>query len=204
MLLDFFKQPAILMLACALCVFVEMFLVKKWFTTWTVKIENAKARRGVNVLLGIITCFALAAAQMFAFCDILGATYSWVLVAAATGIATVVYLILEKIFGESEVNELGKALANFISHSGEFDGQITKKGVTAVAKELINMAKKVDDAEATKEAKAIDEVVKRLDGFLSDGKVTAEEKVAATELINKNNIDVNSSTYERFRALLNK
>lgn len=204
MLLNLLKTDWILMLVCAACVFGEMFLVKNWFLSFTKKIADARARRGVNVLLGIFTCFVLSAAQMFGFCDVLGVTYSWVWVIAATGIATGVYMIIEKIFGESYVNELGKTFSNFISHSELFDGKITKEGVIAVANQLLAITNKVDVAEASKEAKAIDEVVKRLDGFLADGKITDAERAEATTLIKNSGIDVTSSTYEKYKALLNK
>lgn len=204
MLLAILTNRWVLTVVCALLVFGEMFLVKKWFTSFTSKIKNVKVKSGINVILGLITCFALSAAQMYALCDVLGAVFAWKWVMAATLGATLVYLILEKIFGNAVVNELGKVFANYISHSDMFDGKITEKGVVAVAEKLLNKVNKIDTAIAAKEAKAIDEVVKRLDGFLEDGKITEEEKVEATELIHNNNIDVNNSTYEKYRALLNK
>jgi hypothetical protein len=204
MLLSIIKNPWVLMAICTLVVFFEMFLVKKWYISITKKIKNAKVRTALNVVLVLGTFFALSMCQMFALCDVLGAAYSWVSVIAATLGATLIYLVLEKIFGNAEINALGTAFCEFISHSDMFDGKITKDGVIAVAEKLLSITNKIDNAAATKEAKAINEVVKRLDGFLADGKVTEEERAEAQELIGDNGIDVNSSTYERFKALLNK
>lgn len=204
MLLEFITNRYVLACLCALIVFFEMFIVKKWYLTLTVKIENVKVRTALNTVLGIITCFVLSAMQMFALCDVLGAVFAWKWVLVSTLGATLLYLILEKVFGNSVTNELGKVLANYISHSDMFDGKITEKGVITVAEKLLERVNKVDKAIAEQESKAIEEVVKRLDGFLSDGEVTAEERKVATELINTHNIDVNNSTYEKYRALLNK
>ena len=204
MLLSIITNRWVLMLICTIIVFGEMFLVKKWYITATKNVKNAKARTALNIFCGLASCFLLASLQMFALCDVLGAEFSWVSVIAATLGATLLYLVLEKIFGNAEINALGTAFCEFISHSDMFDGKITTEGVIKVAEKLLNITNKIDTAVATKEAKAIDEVIKRLDGFLADGKVTEEEKAAAEELIEKNGIDVNSSTYERFKALLNK
>lgn len=204
MLLELITNRYVLSIVCTLCVFAEMFLVKKWYLSFTVNIKNVKARTGVNTVLGIITCFVLSAMQMFALCDVLSVAFAWKWVIVSTFGATLLYLILEKVFGNSVVNELGKVLANYISHSDMFDGKITEKGVITVAEKLLERINKVDKAEAEKESKAIEEVVKRLDSFLADGKVTAEEKAVATELINTHNIDVNNSIYEKYRTLLNK
>lgn len=204
MLLNIFTNRWVLMVVCALLTFGLMFPVKKWFTSWTGKIANVKAKTAVNVVLGLITCFVLAATLMWALCDVFGAVFYWRFVIASTLGATLIYLILEKIFGNAVVNKLGKDFANFISHSDMFDGKITDAGAIAVAEKLFERVNKIDKAVAEKEGKAIDEVVKRLDGFLSDGKVTDEEKAVATELINKHGIDVSSSTYEKYRELLGK
>lgn len=192
------------MVICALLTFGLMFPVKKWFTSWTPKIKNVKVKTAVNVVLGLITSFVLSAVLMWALCDVFGAVFYWKLVIASTLGATLIYLILEKIFGNAVVNKLGNDFANYISHSDLFDGKITDAGALAVAQSLFDRVNKADKAVAEKEGKAIEEVLKRLDGFIEDGKVTAEEKVAATELINKYGIDVSSSTYEKYKALLNK
>lgn len=205
MLLNLLKTDWILALVCAACVFTEMFLVKKWFTSFTQNIKDARARRGANVILGIFTCFVLSAAQLFGFCDVLGVAYSWVWVIVSTGVATFIYWGIEKVFGDAYVNELGKTFSNFISHSELFDGKITKEGVISVANQLLAITNKVDVAEATKEAKAIDEVVKRLDGFLADGKITDAERAETERIIKASGVNLNgNSTYEKYKALINK
>lgn len=204
MVLNFFTNRWVLMVICAVLTFGLMFPVKKWFTSWTPKIKNVKVKTAVNVVLGLITSFVLAAVLMWALCDIFGAVFYWKLVIASTLGATLIYLILEKIFGNAVVNKLGNDFANYISHSDLFDGKITDAGALAVAQSLFDRVNKADKAIAEKEGKAIEEVLKRLDGFIEDGQVIAEEKVAATELINKYGIDVSSSTYEKYKALLNK
>lgn len=205
MLLNILTNRWVLMAVCLVLVFGEMFIAKKWFTSFTVKIKNAKMKRGVNAILGLITCFVLAAAQMYALCDVLGAVFYWRFVLAAAIGANFLYVVLEKIFGESEVNALGKAFCEFISHSDMFDGNITTDGVVAVAEKLLNITTEIDKKVAIKEAAAIDEVVKRLDGFLADGKVTEEEKKEAEKIIADSGVNFNgNSTYEKYKALLNK
>lgn len=206
--LEFITNRYVLTFICALFTFGEMAVLKKtklWFGRYTVKIKNVEAKTGVNLFLGIVYCFILSAGQMWAFCDVLpGAVFAWKWVIVATLLATGAYLMIEKIFGNAVTNKLGDMLGNYISHSDMFDGKISKKGMIAVAEKLFERVNKIDKAEAEKESKAIEEVVKRLDGFLSDGEVTAEERTVATELINTHNIDVNNSTYEKYRALLNR
>ena len=204
MLLTILTNRWVLMVVCALATFGLMFPVKNWFN-FTRKIKNVKAKRGVNVVLGIATCVALSAILMYMLCDVLGAVFYWKFVIAAALGATGFYLVLEKVFGESEVNELGKAFYEFISHSDLFDGKLSTDGIIAVAKKLFGITNKIDNKEAEKETKAVDAVVERLSGFLSDGVITDEEKVQADKLIKDSgaNLDGNS-TYEKYKALLNK
>lgn len=205
MLLAILTNRWVLMVVCAALVFGEMFLVKKWYTSFTKKITNVKFKRAVNVILGLTTCFVLAMAQMYALCDVLGAVFYWKFVIAATLGATLLYLILEKIFGESEVNALGRAFSEFISHSDMFDGNITTSGMVAVAEKLLDITQGIDEKVAKKEKKAIDEVVKRLDGFLEDGKVTKEEQAEVEKIIKETGVNLDgNSTYEKYKSLLNK
>jgi hypothetical protein len=183
MILAFIKQPLVMMSICALLTFGEMFLAKKWFTSFTKKIDNAKARRGVNLILGIATCLALSLSQMAAICDVFHMAWLWHFAIASAFIATFLYIALEKVFGESEVNEIGKIFCEVISHSTQFDGNITHKGMVDVAHKMFAVVRNIDNAVAEKETKAIDEVVKRLDGFLADGVVTEAEKVEARNLV---------------------
>lgn len=183
MLYELIKNPLVLMFVCAFLVFVEMFLAKKWYTTFTKKIDNVKARRGVNLVLGIVTCLALALSQMFALCDVLSIAWLWHFAIASAFIATFLYIALEKVFGESEVNEIGKIFCDVISHSTQFDGSITHSGMVDVANKMLAVVHKIDDNEAAKETKAIDDVVARLDSFLADGKITEAEKAEAQKIV---------------------
>ena len=204
MLLEFFKNPWVLMVLCMVGTFGEMFFAKKWFTSFTSKIKNVKAKRGLNVVLGMATCVALSAVQMYTLCDLLGSVYLWTRVIAAAAGATGVYLILEKVFGESEVNELGKAFHDVVSHSELFDGDLSTAGATEIAKKLFAITTEIDKKVAEKETKAIDEVVKKLDSFLMDGVVTEEEKREAQRLVSANGVALEESAYEKYKALLSK
>lgn len=203
MLLEIITNRWVMMVICGLLVFAEMFVAKKWFTSFTVKIKDETARRGVNVLLGMITCFALASAQMYALCDVFKTVYNWAFVIASALGATGLYLIIEKIFGESKLVALGKVFREFISHSDLFDGELTIDGVVAVAKKLHNITIAIDKKEAEKETKAVEGVVERMSQFLVDGKITAEEKAEAEELIKSAGEDFKkTSTYEKYKAML--
>lgn len=191
---------------CSLAVFGEMFVAKKWYTPRTATIKDAKVKTALNIVLGIITCFALSAAHMWFFSEALpGVEFAWRWVLASTFGATLIYVLLEKIFGNAVVNRLGNIFGDYISHSKLFDGKLTENGLIAVGEMLLERINKVDKAEADKENKAIAEVLKRFDGFLEDGEVTAEEKAVAADLIKTHNIDVTDSTFEqKYKALLNK
>ena len=205
MLLTILTNRWVLMVVCTLLTFGEMFVAKNWFVKRTSKITNAKVKRGVNIVLGTLTCFVLAAAQMYALCDVLGADFAWKYVLASTVLATWIYYMLEKVFGESEVNALGKAFSEFISHSDMFDGNLTTDGVTAVAEKLLGITNKIDNEVASKQAKAVDAVVERLSGFLNDGVITDAERAEADKIIAESGVNLNgNSTYEKYRALLNK
>lgn len=195
----------VLAIVCALCVFGEMFVAKKWFTSFTKKMTSARARRGMNVILGIVTCFALSAAQMFAFCDVLTVTFMWKWVIVSTCGATLLYLILEKVFTDSELKELGEAFRELVSHSDLFDGDLSKDGVIAVAQKIFDITTALDEEIAAKEEKAVDEVVKKLDEFIKDGNITAAERAQAEQLVKKYGSAVTgTTTYEKYKALLNK
>lgn len=183
MILAFIKNPLVMMFICALLTFVEMFLAKKWYTSFTKKIDNVKARRGTNLILGIATCLVLSLSQMAALCDVFSMDWLWHFAIASAFIATFIYIALEKVFGESEVNEIGKIFCNVISHSNQFDGNITHKGMVDVAHKMFAVVQNIDKTIAQKETKAIDDVVKRLDGFLADGVVTEAEKAEAKKLV---------------------
>lgn len=201
MLFEIIKQPLVMMAVCALLVFGEMFIAKKWFTSFTKNIQSAKARRGANLGLGIVTSVGLALSQMAALCDVFGIAWLWHFAIASGFIATFIYIALEKVFGESEVNEIGKIFCNIISHSDQFDGNITHKGMVDVAHKMFAVVNKKDETAKAKETKVIDSVVAKLDAFLSDGTVTDEEKAEAKKLVEDAGI-ADSTLLAKYRELL--
>ena len=203
MLYNFFTNRWVIMVLCAALVFCEMFVAKAWFTSFTQKIKNEKARRGANVAFGFLTCVVLSILQMYALCDVLKATVYMPHAYAAAGIATLVYLVIEKIFTESEVNALGKAFRNYVSHSDAFDGELSPEGVVTVARKLLNIADKIDQKEAEKERKTVDEICAKLDKIMEDGIVTKEEQAEADKLIDGVDLEGNSA-YERYKNVLGK
>ena len=197
-------NPYVLAIVCCLIVFAEMFFAKKWFILFTRKLKSARLRRGLNVVLGVVTCFALSAAQMFALCDVLHAVFAWKWVVVSTCGATLIYLILEKVFTDSEMKELGEAFRDLVSHSDIFDGDLSKDGIISVAQRIFEITTTIDDEVAAKEAKAVDEVVKKLNEFIKDGNITAAEEAQAAQFIKKYGTAVTStSTYEKYKNLLN-
>lgn len=201
MLYDFIKQPLVMMFVCALLVFAEMFLVKKWYTTLTKKIDSVKARRGANLVLGIFTCLVLSLSQMAALCDVFGIAWLWQFAIASAFVATFIYIALEKVFGESEVNAIGKIFCEVISHSTQFDGNITHSGMVDVAHKMSAVINGIDEAKAKKETTAIDNVVAKLDSFLADGEITAHEKAEAKKLVADAGI-YDTSLLAKYRELL--
>lgn len=183
MIYEFIKQPIVMMFVCGFLVFAEMFLVKKWYTTLTKKIDSVKGRRGANLILGIFSCLVLALSQMAALCDVFSIAWLWQHAIASAFIATFLYIALEKVFGESEVNEIGKIFCEVISHSSKFDGNITHSGMVDVAHKMSAVINNLDQHVAQKQTTAIDDVVARLDEFLSDGNITAAEKAEAKKLV---------------------
>ena len=201
MIYEFIKQPLVMMFVCALLVFAEMFLAKKWFTTFTKKIDSVKGRRGANLVLGIITCLVLALSQMAALCDVFGIAWLWGYAIASAFIATFIYIALEKVFGESEVNEIGKIFCNVISHSTKFDGNITHSGMVDVAHKMSAVINGIDEKTAHKQTTAIDDVVARLDAFLADGVVTEAEKAEAKKIVADYGVGDNT-LLSKYRELL--
>jgi hypothetical protein len=63
------------------------------------------------------------------------------------------------------------------------------------------MLKQSDEKVASKETKAIDEVVAKFDAFLSDGTVTDEEKAEAKKLVENAGI-ADSTLLAKYRELL--
>lgn len=200
MIYAFVTNSIVLMFICAFLVFGEMFLVKKWYTSFTKKIANAKVRRTANLGLGVVTCLVLALSQMAAICDVFAIPYIWNFAIASGFIATGVYLALEKILG-AEVDEVGKMFCDVISHSDKFNGNITHDGMVSVARQMLAIVKKIDDAEKQKENEAVAKVCAKIDEFLADGHLTAYEKEQAKKLIDESGVEV-STFYNKYSEML--
>ena len=82
---------------------------------FTPKISNASLRKGVNLLLGMVTSFSLALAEMWIICDTVGAALNWFYVGLVTLGVTFAYLALEKVFTDAEIDAFGKSLVEMLS-----------------------------------------------------------------------------------------
>lgn len=206
MIMELMANRWVLYVVCTLFVFAEMFFAKKWYTKWTVKIKDAKVKTTTNLVLGMLTCVALAAGQMWTFCDIFAGTFYWHFAVAAGLSATGIYLAFEKIFGNANLNKLGEAFRSVVSHSDLFDGEISAGGAVKVAERLQGLVEKIDKKEAEKEDKAIVKLEALLDGFLADGKLTVEEKESADKFLKDYSADdlKGNPTYEKYLQLLNQ
>lgn len=205
MIINFISNPFILAAIATICVFFEMFFAKKWFIPFTKNIKSAKVRRGANMILGILTCNVLSAVQLFALCDVLKVQFIWYWAVAAAMASTLVYLVLEKVFTDSELKELGEAFRDLVSHSDMFDGDLSKDGIIRVAQRIFEITSALDEEVAYKESQTIDAVVQKLDEFIKDGNITEAEKKQAAEFVKKYGTSITStSTYERYKELLNK
>lgn len=206
MIMELMANRWVLYVVCTLLVFAEMFFAKKWYTTVTVKIKDAKVKTFTNLVLGVLTCVALAAVQMWALCDVFGGTFYWHFVVAAGLSSTGIYLAFEKVFGNATANKLGEMFRSLVSHSDIFDGEISPSGAVKVAERIKDVVDKIDEKEAEKEDKAIAEIVSRLDAFLEDGKITVEEKENADKFLKDYSADdlKGNPTYERYLQLLNQ
>ena len=206
MIMELMANRWVLYVVCTLFVFAEMFFAKKWYTKWTVKIKDAKVKTTTNLVLGMLTCVALAAGQMWTFCDIFAGTFYWHFAVAAGLSATAIYLAFEKVFGNANLNKLGEAFRSVVSHSDLFDGEISAGGAVKVAERLQGLVGKIDKKEAEKEDKAIAKLEALLDGFLADGKLTVEEKESADKFLKDYSADdlKANPTYERYLQLLNQ
>ena len=206
MLFEIIKQPLVMMAVCALLVFVELCAAKKiapnvWFTKMTKNIPSPEVRRGTNLVLGIIISVGIALSDMAILCDVFGIAWLWHFAIASGFIATFIYLVIEKVWGESKANELGNIFCDVLSYSAGFDGNITEVGKRELAKKVANILKGIDDAAATKESKTIDKIVSKLDAFLADGDITAEEKAEAKKLVEDAGI-ADSTLLAKYRELL--
>lgn len=196
-------NPLVLAIVSMVLTFGFMFIAKKWYTCFTKKVENPVARRGANMFFGIITSFVLSWIFVKVICDFIAvATTGWAIVVSAFG-ATGIYLVLEKVFGESDVNELGNAITEVLSKSNMFEGDLTKQGATRFVKGLLSMVTEVEAEKAIKEKDVVDSAVEKFKVFLADGKITDDEKAEADKLLKNVNLEGNE-TYCKYKELLNK
>lgn len=198
--IKFVGNPYIFTAIVLLGVFFEMFAAKKLYIGFTSKIKNEKARRALNVFFGLVVCTVLAYSQMYVFTNLISATFAVKHVVAASVGATGLYLVLEKVFTDSEMTAIGNLFCDIIGRSDIFDGELTATGVKDTIKNFASIIKAQEDAKIAKEKAAVDEVAARLDSFLADGKVTVEEKKAAQKLVE--GVELNSSTRAKYEALL--
>jgi cytochrome c556 len=181
MLFELIKQPLVMMFVCAIGVFGIMYGAKHSFLWLTKKIKTERYRKVANMVLGVATCLEVAFGLMWVLCDACGIAYLWQFAIGSAFIANYVYIVLEKYFG-ADVEAIGKIVKDIFTHSDLFDGTITAQGVAHFVEKTTNMLKQSDEKVASKETKAIDEVVAKFDAFLADGKVTEEEKAEAKAL----------------------
>lgn len=203
MIRSLFINPCFLALFGMCITFASMFGAKYWYTSFTKKFENPTLRRATNLVLGVATCFAISAGVLFAVADWFN--YSlivWTIIASALG-ATLLYLAIEKVFGESKINEAGKAVMEALSLSKLFDGKLTKNGLVKFTKGLLESVSNVGKVAMEKEDVAVEEAIKLFAGFCADGEITAEEKAHADKLLKGVNLEGNE-VYEKYKALLNK
>lgn len=200
--IEFARNPYVFTALVLLGVFFEMFAAKKLYIGFTSKIKNEKARRGLNVFFGLVVCTILAYGQMYVITNLIGAVFAVKHVFAASLGATCLYLVLEKVFTDSEMTAIGKVFCDIISRSDLFDGEITAAGVRGTIANLLSIVQNKDAEKAAKEQKAVDEVAARLDAFLADGKVTAAEKEAAQKLVEESGVALTGSTRAKYEALL--
>lgn len=205
MLVKLLSNTWVIMIICAVIVFGEMFFVKKWFTAFTKRISNVKVRKGVNCLLGVITAIGISFLQMWAICDVLGVKLVWYIAIASAMIATLIYLFIEKIWGDAVATEVGEAFCEVLNRSGDFNGDLSAKGMVALAKKLLGITTELDKKINEKEEVAIDKVVDKINEYMIDGVITDEERKAIDELMKGKEDSFNgNSVYEKYKALLNK
>lgn len=200
--IEFARNPYVFTALVLLGVFFEMFAAKKLYIGFTSKIKNEKARRGLNIFFGLVVCTILSYGQMYVFTNIIGATFAVKHVFASALGATGLYLVLEKVFTDSEMTAIGKLFCDILGRSDLFDGTLTANGVKDTINNFASIIKAQEDAKAAQEKKAVDEVAARLDAFLADGKVTAAEKEEARKLVEKAGASLSGSTRAKYEALL--
>lgn len=200
MIYTIITNPIVLMVLCAVATFGLMFAAKHLYLPQTKKIKNEKTRRVANLACGVTSSIEIALGVMWVACDVLKIAYLWNFAIASGFAATLIYLALEKVLG-AEADAAGKVILDFISHSDMFEGTLSKDGAYSFIKQISTSIAKVESAKKQKEQNAVDGVAARLDEFLSDGKITDEEKRQAKKLVEESGVDV-SAFYDKYRALL--
>ena len=199
-----FTNRWVLYVLVTVSVFIEMYGAKRAYLWLTKKITNEKVRTSVNLLLGVVFSFLLAAVNMWALCDWFGGTFYWKFVIAAAGTATGVYIAYEKIFKNADFTAIGKVVDAVLSHSDLFEGKISAKGLVSFKQQLLSMVTKIDTDKAKEENKAVDDAVARFSSFLADGKVTEEERAEADKLLAAHEASLkNNPTVAKYYELLN-
>ena len=200
--IEIVRNPYLFTAIVLLGVFFEMFAFKKLYIGFTSKIKNEKARRGLNLVFGIVSCFILSYSQMHIFCNLITAEFAFKHIAAAALGATGLYVALEKVFSDSEMTAIGKVFCDIFSRSDLFNGEITASGAKSVLANMVSIVRDKDAEEAAKEQKAVEEMKAKLESFLKDGKVTEAEKEAAKKLVAESGVTLSGTTREKYEALL--
>lgn len=180
-------HPAGIIATVSVIVFAEMFIAKKWFLTFTPKISNVSLRKGVNLLLGMVTSFSLALAEMWIICDTVGSALNWFYVGLVTLGVTFAYLALEKVFTDAEIDAFGKSLVEMLSKSKKFEGKLTGQHIAHITNEFVKFTTGIDNTAKekvkTEKDKVADDVIAKISAIVADGEVTAEEKAEADKLL---------------------
>lgn len=206
-LTQFFTSTTGLIVVSALSIFTALLVLHAWIGKCGKKVKNAEVRTGLVVLLDAVVSFAISALEIFLAADILGATFSWVVVAASAGVGLLVFVLVKEIVGDSFVKELGEAVAAMISKSNDFEGKITRKNISKISQEFLGKIANIDNKKAEVEDKkqtaVVDKAIERLSEIVGDGVVTEAEK-AEVEAIVKDNADIiNSEFYKKYLSQLN-
>lgn len=170
------------------------------------KIKHAEAREGVYTICDFVVAFVLSLAEIFLISDTLDATFSWIVISASAGVGILLYLLLEKIFGESRLKQLGESVAAIISKSSQFEGKLTKKNMGKMSAEFLAKIADIDnakkEAEDKKQEKAVNTLIAKINEVTADGVVTEVEKAEVDALVKDNADFKNSDFYKTYSAKL--
>lgn len=204
---DVLRHPAGILAVTSLLVFAEMFIAKKWFLTFTPKIPNATVRKGVNLVLGMVTSFALASAEMWVICDGVGMPLNWYYVVLVTLGVTLAYLALEKVFTNAQIDALGKSIVDLLSKSKKFEGKLTGTHIAHIANEFVKFTTGIETAAKDKvkseKDKVADDVIAKISAIVADGTVTEEEKAEADKLLAGKELPEND-IFAKYESIINQ